>query len=115
MPAMERLYQALRDDGLELLAISVDADREEVGRFQQRLQLSFPILLDPDQKVARAYQTFRYPESLLVGPDGVVVERFVGPKAWDAAAYVERIRRLLDTELPSRPARSTAPSGRSWG
>ena len=115
MPAMERLYQALREDGLELLAISVDADREEVARFQQRLQLSFPILLDPDQKVARAYQTFRYPESLLVGPDGVVVGRFVGPKAWDAAAYVERIRRLLDAELPLRPARSTAPSGRSWG
>ncbi len=115
MPAMERLYQALRDDGLELLAVSVDADREEVARFQRRLQLSFPILLDPDQKVARAYQTFRYPESLLVGPDGAVLERFVGPKAWDAASYVERIRRLLATGLPSQPARSRAPGGRSWG
>ena len=115
MPAMERLYQTLRAEGLELLAISVDTDPEQVARFQRRLQLSFPILLDPDQEVARAYQTFRFPESLLVGPDGVVVERFVGPKDWDAAPYVERIRRLLNTELPSRSARSQAASGSFWG
>ena len=27
--------------------------------------------------------------------NGVVVERYVGPREWDAPAYVERIRRLL--------------------
>ena len=95
MPAMERLYRALSGEGFELLAVSVDRDREAVERFRERLGLSFPILLDPDQEMARAYQTFRFPESLLIGADGVVVERYVGSKEWDAPAYVERIRRLL--------------------
>jgi hypothetical protein len=34
----------------------------------------------------------------------VVVERYVGGKEWDADAYVQRIRRLLPTRLPSGPA-----------
>jgi peroxiredoxin len=96
MPAMERLYAELRDEGFELLAISVDDDIGSVADFQGRLSLSFPILLDPDKRVSQDYQTYRFPESFLVGPDGVVVERYIGPKPWDARAYVERIRRLLD-------------------
>jgi peroxiredoxin len=104
MPAMERLYRSLRAEGFELVAISVDQEVEEVVRFQERLGLSFPILLDPDQKAARAYQTFAFPESLLIGPDGVVLERYVGAKEWDSRPYVERIRRLLRTRLPSSSA-----------
>ena len=56
---------------------------------------SFTLLLDSDQKVARRYQTFRFPESLLIGRDGVILERYVGSKEWDSPAYLDRIRRLL--------------------
>jgi peroxiredoxin len=95
MPAMERMYRALRGQAFELLAISVDEEREAVEAFRGQLGLSFPILMDSRKKVATAYQTFRFPESLLIGRDGVVVERYVGPKEWDAEAYVARIRRLI--------------------
>jgi len=95
MPAMERLYQTLSGSGFELIAISVDDDRALVESFASRLGLSFPILLDPDHEAAKAYQTYRFPESLLIGRDGVVVERYIGSKDWDAAAYIARIRRLL--------------------
>ena len=104
MPAMERLYRALQAEGFELLAISVDRDPDEVSRFRERLGVSFPILLDPEQRVARAYLTFRFPESVLIAPDGAVVERYIGAKEWDAEAYVERIRRLLRPGLPSGSA-----------
>ena len=104
MPAMERLYQRLGGSGFELLAISVDEDPEAVRSFRERLGLSFPILWDPEREVSNRYQTFRFPETLLVGPDGVVVERYVGEKDWSAEAYVDRIRRLLASGLPSDPA-----------
>jgi peroxiredoxin len=104
MPALQRLYETLGGPGFELLAISVDEDAAAVERFRSRLRLSFPILLDPEQRVARAYQTFRFPETLLVGADGVVLERYVGPKEWDAQAYLDRIRRLLEAAVPSRAA-----------
>lgn len=105
MPAMERLYAGLDGSDFELLAISVDDDVEAVRAFRERLGLRFPILLDPAGRVAREYQTFRYPESLLVGRDGVIVERYVGEKDWDAPAYAARIRRLIAGDVPSGIAR----------
>jgi len=96
MPAMERLYRAFAGRDFELVAISVDEDTAAVISFVKRLGLTFPVLLDSTQQVAAVYQTYRFPESLLIGRDGVVLERYVGPKEWDAEAYLDRIRRLLD-------------------
>lgn len=95
MPAMESLYRALQGDGFELLAVSVDAGDDEVEAFRGRLGLAFPILRDPDRRVATRYQSLRFPESFLIGPDGVVAARFIGPREWDAPEYEARIRELL--------------------
>ena len=95
MPAMERLYRELGDEGFELLALSVDEEATDVAVFRDRLGITFPILLDTEKEVSRLYQTTGYPESLLVGADGNIVERYVGPREWDDRLYVERIRALL--------------------
>ena len=95
MPAMQRLHERLAADGFELLAVSVDTTDAEVRAFRDRLGLSFPILLDPERKASTLYQTFRYPESLLIDRNGVVVERYVGPREWDEPLYMERIQELL--------------------
>jgi peroxiredoxin len=98
MPAMERLYRALEGDGFELLAVSQDETEDVVVAFRDRLSLSFPIALDADKKVSSDYQTYRFPETLLIDPHGAIVERYVGPKDWDNPAYQERLRRLIAGE-----------------
>ena len=98
MPAMERLYRALRGSEFEILAISVDADAEAVARFRDRLGLSFPILLDPGSEVSRTYQTTGYPESFLIDRAGNLASgRFVGPRAWDDPEYQALVRRVLES------------------
>lgn len=94
MPAMERLYQALRGEGFELLAVSVDVGADDVAAFRDRLGLSFPILLDPDRRAAARWQSLRFPESWLVAPGGRIAARFIGPRDWDAPEYEGRIRAL---------------------
>jgi peroxiredoxin len=66
-----------------------------VQTFQDEYRLSFPIVLDLDQSVYQTYQTMGVPESLLIDRDGRIVERYVGPREWDAPEYVERIRQLI--------------------
>jgi thiol-disulfide isomerase/thioredoxin len=95
LPAMQRLYQRLPRDRFELVAISIDEEPEKIGAFVERYALTFPILVDPGKRVATAYQTMGVPESLLVDPEGRVVERYVGPREWDAPEYVARIEALL--------------------
>jgi len=95
MPAMQRLHEGLAGQGFELLAVSVDQSEADVQAFRERLQLSFPILLDPQREASNLYQTFRYPESFLIDKSGKVVERYVGPREWDDPLYVQRIRELI--------------------
>ncbi len=97
---MEKLHRELDEAGFELIAISVDDDPATVAAFRDKLGLTFPILLDPEQDAAAAYQTYRFPESFLIGRDGIVVERYIGPKEWAALAYVTRGRRLLEAGGP---------------
>lgn len=98
MPAMQRLYDALAGTDFEMLAVSTDEERAPVEAFRERLGLRFPILHDPAKEVSEAYQTYRYPESYLIGRDGRILARYIGPRDWDAAVYHERIRRLATGE-----------------
>ena len=100
MPAMERLYRELGPRGFELVAISVDEEPGLVKAFRERLGITFPIALDPDQESARLYQTMGFPESVLVDREGNIVERYVGPRDWDHAAFAERIAALLAPREP---------------
>jgi len=99
MPAMENLYRAIGSRDFELVAVSVDDDRQAVEEFTARMGLTFPVLLDPHKRVADAYQSYRFPESYLIDREGVLVARYIGPREWDAPAYLDRIRRLL--EMPA--------------
>jgi len=105
MPAMQRLYDALAPKGLVLLAVSVDTSKEDVAAFQKRLDLRFPILLDPTKRVASRYQANRFPETFLIDRRGLLVERYIGARDWDAPAYLDRIRRLLSAsdDAPGDP------------
>ena len=95
MPAMERLYGQLPRDDFEMIAVAIDEEEGLVQDFQDEYQLSFPIVLDLDQATYRSYQTMGVPESLLIGRDGQVIERYVGPREWDAPEHVQRLQSVI--------------------
>lgn len=96
-PSLERLYRELRDERLEIVAVSIDENgaRDEVQAFRDRYALSFPILLDPEQRVYSAFQATGVPETFLVDQRGRMTERFVGPRNWTDPRYARAVRRLL--------------------
>ena len=67
-----------------------------IDQFRARFGLTFTIFWDPEKRASDAYQTYRYPETLLIGRDGIVVERYIGPREWDSPLYQARLRRLLE-------------------
>lgn len=105
MPSMERLHQRFKDDGLRILAVSVDAelgDTDQGGRpggdlraFADSLGLTFTLLHDPSGEIQNLYQTTGVPETLLVGRDGVIYKKVAGPTEWDASEHQDLIGRLL--------------------
>lgn len=57
IPSMERLYQMLKEEGFVVLAINQWEDPDYVFAYIGQLSAdpSFPILFDPESKVAKAY------------------------------------------------------------
>ncbi len=105
LPSMQRLYEELRDEGFEIVAVSIDArigtaDRRgytggDPWAFADSLSLTFPILHDPEGRIERDYRTTGVPESFLIGSDGVIYRKVSGATDWDRPEYIDFIRRLI--------------------
>jgi peroxiredoxin len=83
MPGMAQLWQEYRDQGFEIVAISVDEGNEKrVANFVRRLNLSYPVVLDPESVIADRYGVGGLPASFLIDGEGLLIGRLVGSREW---------------------------------
>jgi len=102
MPSMEKLYQELKNENFEILAISIDAFGEKaVAPFMKKYNLSFPALMDPDGTVKTLFQTTGVPESFIINQEGILIEKVIGPRDWATPPVVGFFRNLLQA-LPAK-------------
>ena len=78
MPAMDLLYNNYRRKGLEVLAINVGQKKETVKAFAAELGVSYPLLIDPDEKSARLFGVTDVPRTYVIDRSGVVRYRILG-------------------------------------
>ncbi len=74
MPALQRLYEANRERGLEILAVNTTF-QDSVGAAQEFVQqhaLTFPVPLDRSGDVARLYQLRALPSTFFIDRRGVI-------------------------------------------
>jgi peroxiredoxin len=69
MPDMEKLYRKFESRGLVVLAVS-DEKRETVEGFLAKTPYRFPVLLDADRKVSRAFGIEGIPKSFIFDREG---------------------------------------------
>jgi cytochrome c biogenesis protein CcmG/thiol:disulfide interchange protein DsbE len=99
MPSMERLYQEMGPQGLEVVAISIDQlTPEAVRQWADERGLSFTVLQDRSGRIQQVYQTTGMPESFVVDREGVIVKKVIGATEWDHPAQKALFRRLLAAE-----------------
>jgi thiol-disulfide isomerase/thioredoxin len=71
---------------LYILAVSLDPTLEEALEILpgggKNLPPNFLLALDPEHRVAEALGSYQYPETYLVGPDGVILEKWIGAQPW---------------------------------
>ncbi|MGH7544962.1 MAG: peroxiredoxin family protein, partial [Gemmatimonadota bacterium] len=98
MPSIQRLYDAYRDRGFVVLAVSVDAAHAEpaIRDFVEEYGLTFPVLHDPESRVSEVFRTRGVPETLVLDAAGTIVKRFSGSADWDSPANHVLIEHLLD-------------------
>ncbi len=100
-PAMEALRQKYKDQGITILAISVDEKQENMDRFVKETGVTFPILRDAQKKLASTADVHAMPTSFLIDRAGKI--RFIHT-GFDPdktpGQYAEEIDRLLKENAP---------------
>ncbi len=80
MPGLIRFYKKNHNDSsdFEILAVSIDEDTKEAADFAAKQKLNFPVLLDPGQKVANAFEVEGIPTMFVIDKDGRITDGYVG-------------------------------------
>jgi peroxiredoxin len=80
MPAIERVYQRHREDGLVVVGLNVTSqDSETAARaFVQEFGLTFPIVLDRDGAASARYELMGLPSTYFIDRDGIIRQVIIG-------------------------------------
>lgn len=97
IPVLQALHEAHAAEGLEVVGVSVDAAGEAaaVARFADRFGVTYPIWLDPQERVSSVFRTTGVPTTLLIDRDGTLLWRHVGPVKADDPQLTSLIRESL--------------------
>jgi len=81
IPGFIELYDRYKDRGLVILGVSGDDDAETLRSFAAEWKMNYPLLVGRDEdKLLDAYgPLYGYPTSFIIGRDGSVCGRHVGP------------------------------------
>lgn len=82
MPSLIALHQRIADRGGMVLGVSLDDDEAAYERFLTEHGVVFPTYLDAGKAIPATYGTAMYPESYVIGRDGRIVRKVVGPQDW---------------------------------
>lgn len=80
-PELVKFFEGQRDlgtRGAELYTIVNDDDEKAVRAFFEEFGGGWPIIRDDDARIAVDYGIAKVPETWLISPTGIVVERFTG-------------------------------------
>ncbi|MBK6865314.1 MAG: TlpA family protein disulfide reductase [Ideonella sp.] len=94
-PFMNELQSRYGAAGLEVVAVNLDARRDDADRFLAEVPARFTVAFDAKGESARHFEVKAMPSSVLIGRDGKVVAAHKGFKDGDRKALEERIAQLV--------------------
>jgi cytochrome c biogenesis protein CcmG/thiol:disulfide interchange protein DsbE len=102
LPSLQKLYREYGPKGLKLVAVSVDyaVSDDSIRNFAKNFGLTFEVLHDSTGSVEGAFQTTGYPETFIIGREGDIRKKFIGPDDWNSQGNRALVAQLLGLETP---------------
>lgn len=93
-PSLVQMQQRMKDKGVVVLAVSVDADADAYHRFLKDHGVNLLTVRDADQKSNALYGTIRFPETYVIDRNGTVRRKFIGPVDWNSPDITDYLSKL---------------------
>ena len=101
MPAMERLWLRYKDQGLVVIALSMDSGGAKVVKpYIEQSKYTYLVALDPKMEVAQLYGARSVPSTFIIDRSGMLRAIALGPREWDGKAAFAYIEALLKDGKP---------------
>jgi cytochrome c biogenesis protein CcmG, thiol:disulfide interchange protein DsbE len=102
IPSLQKLYAAYGDSGLKLVAVSVDraVTEDSIRSFARNYGVTFEVLHDSTGGIEENYQATGYPETFIIGKEGTIRRKWIGPDDWTSPGNRALISQLLGLEPP---------------
>ncbi len=92
---LEKFSQGKRDQ-FEILTLVIDGEKEKrVKRVVEKYKINFPVLLDADEKIARAYGIWMIPTTFLINREGRMEGVIVGQRDWSGDTALSAVKEVL--------------------
>jgi thiol-disulfide isomerase/thioredoxin len=94
MPTLDKLYRKYGDQGFRVVGVNKDVTGDEIERFLKRVNVSFLLLADKNDAIAKAFDVQAMPSGYLVDRKGIVryVHRgFTEQTALDLSKEIESL------------------------
>jgi cytochrome c biogenesis protein CcmG/thiol:disulfide interchange protein DsbE len=103
MPSIEALNKAYAAKGLKIVAVSIDdaGTDSTIRAFVKQYGLTFEVLHDAQGKISDQYDITGYPETFIVGRDGVIRKKLMSATDWNSPEARALVDRLLAEKLDS--------------
>jgi peroxiredoxin len=95
MPVLNDIYLRYRDEGFTLLSINIEKDPDKATKELRKMQVSFPVLLDPTNEVSEKYEVQEMPSTYLIDRDGNLRYSHHGFPAGFDDVFLKQIRELM--------------------
>lgn len=95
LPALNSIYDELRDQGLDIIAISVDVVEEDALDFLKKYPVNYPVLLDSRGDIAKAFGVSGMPSGYLIDQNGIIRDVHIGFRRGDELKIRQSIMELL--------------------
>jgi cytochrome c-type biogenesis protein len=97
IPVLQALHERYAPRGLDLVGVSVDARGEEdtIREFATDFRMTYPLWLDPDERVQSTFFAIGVPATFLIDRGGVLRWRHVGPVRANDSSLVRELERAL--------------------
>jgi len=96
MREIEPIYQRLKGQGLEVLAVNVAQTPKLVRKFVEDTKISYPVLLDENGRIARRYGVIGLPHTYFIDRKGRVQGKVVGETPGEV--FEREAQKLLRTQ-----------------
>jgi cytochrome c biogenesis protein CcmG, thiol:disulfide interchange protein DsbE len=93
-PSLVKMQSLLKDRGVVVLAVSIDADDAAYHKFLKNYNVNMVTVRDEARKASNLYGTFGWPETYIIDRNGVIRRKFIGPVNWTSPEITDYLSKL---------------------